>query len=268
METITVDEALRKGRLKLKYLPMIAMFGCFGAGFFLENQEIFGGWIIPVGFLVGFLIGWLLWSYFVIEWKIWAYENVRNIHELQRKAVEEKLIWDSGSWFEKTEFKDYQQKLKLKQLEQKFLKKDIFNDDISVPKETIIFYSRNAVFILVGLYLSISFLGVYLLIDNEYFGLLFLVFGLYFSYNHFKKLKDKSPQIIINDNGIILKNENLISWNKINNDRVYSVSNGKSSTNYLAFNDEIVSIEGLSIKFKELENVLHVYRVRFEKNNS
>ena len=73
---------------------------------------------------------------------------------------------------------------------------------------------------------------------------------------------------MINDNGIRLKNENLISWDKIYNDRVYSQSSGKSSTNYLAFNDEKIEIDDLSIQFEKLENLLHVYRVRYEKNNS
>jgi hypothetical protein len=266
-QNVSVEQALRRGRWQLKYLPMIVTFGCIGGGFFLSDQNIFDGWIIPVGFLVGFSMGWLVWSYFVMEWKIWAYENVRNIHELQRKAVDEKLIWANGSWFEKTEFKNYEQKQKLKQLDKKFLEKDIFKDDISVPKETIIYYSRITILVLLILFLGVSFLGTYLLIEKEYFGLILLIFGLFLSFNQIKKLKDKAPQIILNDKGIKLKNENLIPWSKIYNDRVFSQSNGKSSTNYVAFNDEKIVIDELSIKFNELENLLHVYRVRYENNN-
>lgn len=266
-ENISVEQALRKGRWQLKYLPMIATFGCIMGSFFISYQTTIGGWVIPIGFISGFSIGWLVWSYFVMEWKIWAYENVRNIHELQRKAVDEKLIWESGSWFEKTEFKNYQQKQKLKQLEKKFLEKDIFKDDISVPRETIIFYSKITISVLLILFLGVSFLGVYLVVEKEYFGLILLIFGLYLSFDQFTKLKDSTPQIIINDKGIKLKNENLIPWNKIYNDRVFSQSNGKSSINYLAFNDEKISIDELSIKFEELENLLHVYRVRYEKSN-
>lgn len=265
---VTVEQALKKGRFKLVYLPMILTFGIIGLGFFLSGKYFFGGWIIPVSFLVGFIFGWLSWSYFVVEWKIWAYENVRNIHELQRKAVEEKLIWNTGSWFEKTEFKNYEQKQKLKQLEKKFLEKDSYKDDVSVPKETIIFYSRSAILFLIVIYLGISFLGIYFLLEKEYFGLLFLGFGLYLSYEQFKKIRDKSPQIVINDKGIKLKNENLTSWSRIYNDRVYVQSNGKKSTSYLAFNNEKIQIDDLSIRFEKLENLLHVYRVRFEKNNS
>ena len=114
MNNVTVKEALKKGRIRLVYLPMLMTFGIIGLGIYLGVENIFGGWIFPVAFIVGFSSGWLSWSYFVVEWKIWAYENVRNINELQRKAVKEKLICDSESWFEKTQFKNYQQKQKLK----------------------------------------------------------------------------------------------------------------------------------------------------------
>lgn len=264
---VTVEQVLRRGRWQLKYLPMIATFGFIGLGFILSLDGICGGWIYPVCFILGFVSGWLVWSYFVVKWKIWAYENVRNINELERKAVEEQLIWSSGSWFEKTEFINFEQKQKLRQLEQKFLEKDIYKDDVSVPKETVIYYSRITIIFLLVLFLGLSVLGVYFLIEEQYIGLLFLGFGLYFSYDQIKKIKDKNPQIIINDKGIKLKNENLVSWDRIYNDRVYSQSNGKSSTNHLAFNDEEIVIDDLGITFSELEKLLQVYRVRSEREN-
>ncbi|WP_304197447.1 hypothetical protein [Flavobacterium alvei] len=264
---VTVNQALNRGRWQLKYLPMIVTFGFIIGCFFLVEYTFLGGFIIPIGFILGFSMGWLVWSYYVMEWKIWAYENVRNIHELQRKAVEEKLIWETGSWFEKTEFKNYQQKQKLNQLEKKFLEKDVYKDDISVPKETIIYYSRKTILLMLVVFLGLGFFGVFLLFEKEYLGLLFLGIGIYFSFDQAKKLRDKNPQIVLNDKGIKLKNENLVSWNKIFNDRVFSESKGKSSTNYLAFNAEKIAIDELTIEYEELENLLHVYRVRYEKYN-
>lgn len=263
---VTVEQALSKGRWQLKYLPMMVSFGCIIGCYFLVEYTFLKGYIILFGFVLGFSMGWLVWSYYVMKWKIWAYENVRNIYELQRKAVNEKLIWDSGSWFEKTEFKNYEQKQKLKQLEKKFLEKDVYKDDISVPKETIIYYSRKAILLMLVVFLGLGFFGVFLLFEKEYLGLLFLGIGLYYSFDQSKKLRDESPQIVLNDKGIKLKNENLVSWDKILNDRVFSESNGKSSTNCLAFNDEKIAIDELTIEYEELENLLHVYRVRYEKN--
>jgi len=266
--SITVEQALSKGRWQLKHLPMIVTFAIIGIGFYLSYAQIFEGWIIALGFISGFVSGWLVWSYYVNRWKIWAYENVRNVHELQRKAVEEKLIWKSGSWFEKTEFKDYEQKQKLKYLEKKFLEKDVYKDDISVPKETIIYNSKIIILFSLLLGLGMLVMGIYLLHEEHYFGFFFIGLSVYSAYTQIKKLLDKGPQIIINAEGIKVKDEKLVKWKNIKNDRVFVETRGKNSTTYLAFNDEKINIGELDIKTKKLENLLHVYRVRYEALNS
>lgn len=265
-ENVTVEQALRKGRWQLKYLPMIVTFSFICGGIYLSYIKLLEGWIIPVSFVIGFVSGWLVWSYFVNNWKIWAYENVRNIHELQRKAIEEKLIWEKGNWLEKTEFKNYQQEQKLKQLDKKFLEKDIFKDDISVPKETVVYFSKTIILFFLAMYVGSILLGAYMIFEKEYWGILFLGLGFYGTYNQIKKLLDNSPQIIINAEGIKLKDKKLLNWKNIQDDRVFTERRGKNSTTYLAFNNEKIDIGELTIKFEELENLLHVYRVRYENN--
>ncbi|KAF2342510.1 hypothetical protein [Flavobacterium tistrianum] len=263
-ENVTVEQALSKGRWQLKFLPMIVIFSFICGGIYLSYVKLLEGWIIPVSFVLGFISGWLVWSYFVNNWKIWAYENVRNIHELQRKAVEEKLIWEKGSWLEKTEFKNDQQKQKLKQLDKKFLEKDIYKDDISVPKETAIYFSKIIILFFLLIYFGSILLGIYSLYEKQYWGLILLGFGFYLTYNQIKKLLDKNPQIIINAEGIKLKDKKLVKWKGIQNDRVFT-SGGKNRTTYLAFNNEMIDIGELDIKDQELEKLLQVYRVRSEK---
>lgn len=265
-ETVTVEEALSIGRWKLKHLPMIVTFSFIIVGSILFYANIFDGWVIALGFLLGFLSGWLVWSYYVNEWKIWALENVRNVHTLQRKAVEEKLIWEKGSWLEKTEFKNYNQKQKLEQLEIKFLEKDIFKDDISFPKETIIFYSKTSIIFSLITFIALSAVGIFLVYIKQYFGLLLIAFGIYLIYDSLKKLLDNKPQIVINAEGIQLKDDELVSWKDIHDDRAFRDLNRKNAKDYLAFNDEMIEINELTIRLEELENLLNVYRVRYENN--
>lgn len=85
-ETVTVEKALSSGRRKLKYIPIIAAFSFIIGGFLLFYLKFFDAWIIALGFILGPLSGWLIWSYNINKWKIWAFENVRNVHTLQRKA--------------------------------------------------------------------------------------------------------------------------------------------------------------------------------------
>jgi hypothetical protein len=267
-KTITVNEAISKGKKTLVYLPMAVILAVIIFGFSLYQMKIVPGWSIFITFIFGFLSGWLTWSYFVNKWKIWAYENVRNVNELRRKAIREKLIWESDSWFEKTEFINSEQKIKLTSLEQKFLEKDIYQDDPAVPKETLIFYSKTTLLFLLAISFGIIALGIYFLLDENYLFLILIIIGLYLVYDQLSKLKDTEPQIIINDKGIKLKNEKLVSWRKIHNDEVFAKSNGKSSTNYLAFNNEMIDIDELTIKMKDLEKLLHVYRARFENKKN
>ncbi|OXA71164.1 hypothetical protein B0A67_12925 [Flavobacterium aquidurense] len=267
LKEITVNEALKKGRAKLVYLPMFVTFAIIILSIVLSTYEIVSSWIILIGFVAGFLCGWLTWSYFVNKWKIWAFGNVRNVRELKRKAIEQKLIWKDDSWFEKTEFKSLEQKTKLKSLEKKFLEKDIYQDDINVPKETIIFYSKTSLVFLLVISIGMISIGVYFLLKKDYYMSILIVMGLYLCYDQIKKLRDNNPQITINAKGIKLKNEKMVSWNKIYDERVFTQKGGRNSTNYLAFNDEMVDIGDLTIKFEELEKLLQVYRVRFENQN-
>ncbi|MCP2029425.1 hypothetical protein L1276_004612 [Flavobacterium sp. HSC-32F16] len=266
-KTITVNEAISKGKITLVYLPMLLIIGIIILGFVLFYMEIVPAWGIPIAFVIGFLCGWLAWSCFVNKWKIWAYQNVRNVHELKRKAIDQKLISGNGSWFEKTEFKSSEQKSKLQALEKKFLEKDLYRDNLSVPKETIIFYSKTMLVFLLILSFGMISAGIYLSLQKEYISLFILGVGLYLAYDQIKKLRDNGPQIIINDKGIQLKNDKLVSWGRIRNDRVFTKTSGRNSTNYLSFNDEMIDIDDLTIGFDELENLLHVYRVRFDNNN-
>lgn len=268
-EEVSVEQALNKGKKKLVFLPMVVLFSCIGVSFYFKSTQLIDGWIIIVGFVLGFLFSWLTWSYFVVEWKIWAFENVRNVNELKRKAIEQRLIWNEGSWFEKTEFKSYEQKQKLKQLEKKFLEKDVYHDDLNVPKETKIGYSKSNITIEFIVGIGMIGLGIYFFMNEKsgFFWVLLPLIGIYNLYSSLKKYFDKSPQIILNNFGVQLKKSELVSWDHIFNDRVYTVSSGKSSTDYFEFNDEKIAISNLDITFNKLENLLHVYRVRFEKNH-
>ena len=271
-ENVTVQQAISKGKLKLVYLPLILVFVSIGVGFYLQFMKFFEVWIIAVSILVGFVLAWLAWSYFVVEWKIWAFENVRNVHELKRKAIQNNLIWKDDSWFNKTEIINYDQKQKLKLLDKKFLEKDVYHDDLNVPKETLIHYSMAT--IIFGFILGGAFSGyaIYILLttEKEYFYLLFLAVGAYFLYSSISKLINNSPRIIINSIGITLYKQSLMKWQNITNECVESRRSGKHMNYYLVlkFNNKSIEfqIDDLNIDGEKLESLMQVYRVRFEKN--
>lgn len=272
-ENITVSEAISKGKIKLVYLPLFLILVFIGVGVYLKTIELIEDWMMAVFAIGGFLLAWLAWSYFVVEWKIWAFENVRNVHELKRKAIQNNLIWKDDSWFNKTEIINYEQKQKLKLLERKFLEKDVYHDDITVPKETLIHYSKAA--IAFGIVFGVLFLsvGVYVLMENskDYYYLFFLGLGLYFFYTSIPKLINNQPQISINSKGIQFYKSSLMEWEFIDNEYVDMRRSGKHVNYYLVFNyrnnHQEYHIDELAITPEKLEQLMRVYRVRFEKSN-
>ena len=272
-ESVTVQQAISKGKMKLVYLPIILIFLSIGIGLYLLNLQVIDGWLVAGICVVGILLAWLSWSYFVVEWKVWAFENVRNVHELKRKAIQNNLIWKDDSWFNKTEIINYEQKQKLKYLEKKFVEKDIYNDDSAVPKETIIKFSKGG--IAFGLLFGTAAIAfpIYLFLDGErnYFYLIFIIVGGLLIYNSVKRIKAKEPSIIINSLGIKLAEIEFMSWKSISNDMVEQRNSGKNTNYYLNFmyrgENFDVDLGDLDTTPEKLEKLLHVYRVRYDKNN-
>lgn len=272
-ETVTVAQAISKGKVKLVYFPMILIFSSIGIGIYLQYLQFFDGWIIAITTVLGFLSAWLAWSYFVVDWKIWAFENVRNVHELKRKAIQNNLIWKEGSWFNKTEIISYEQKQKLNYLDKKFLEKDVYHDDISLPKETVLNFSKGG--IAFGFVFGIAAIAfpVYQYLNDEksFVYLIFVGLGLFFLYTSIKKINTKEPSIIINSLGIKLAKIEFMSWQSISDEFVDVRRNGKHVNHYLVFKyqnqNQEIQIDELDTTNEKLEKLLQVYRVRFEKNN-
>ena len=117
---ITVEKAISRGHLIVNVPVFITIAGVPALGFYLSNLNLIPKWGIAVSFFLGFSLAWLIWSFTITKWRIWAFSNVRNVHELKKKAIQEKLIWNDGSKFEKTEIKTSKDKKFLKEIAKKF----------------------------------------------------------------------------------------------------------------------------------------------------
>jgi len=73
-------------------------------GVFVIKDE--SGVFIGLGLLLGFVSGWLWWSYSVPRWREWALKQPGvTSDELQKAAEAAMIVWPKGNFFEKTEFK-------------------------------------------------------------------------------------------------------------------------------------------------------------------
>jgi hypothetical protein len=86
-ENVSVEKALNKGSLQLVLMPIIIIIAVGGLSGYLNHLNIFKTTETIIAIFGGFVLGWYYWSYAVVNWKIWAFENVRNVHELKRKPL-------------------------------------------------------------------------------------------------------------------------------------------------------------------------------------
>ncbi|WP_405292320.1 hypothetical protein [Algibacter sp. Ld11] len=274
-QEISVNKAIIRGHLIVNTPVFICIIGIPAISLYLSNQNLIPKWGIGIGFILGFVIAWSVWSFMITKWRIWAFKNVRNVHELKKRAIQEKLIWNDGNIFEKTEIRTLEDKKELKKLEKKFDKEDVYREDYSLPPRTIIKYSKSlGLFELIISILIIGF-GIYFITkgtNKSYIlgGIMGLI-GIYSSIKELRKFLNNKPQIIIDNKGIETITTEFKNWSNIEDEQVIQEGYGKSAKSYLTYwyDEEIfekVEIDQLNITQQQLENIIRTYRIRNNKN--
>ena len=166
-QKISVDKAINRGHLMINVPVMLIMFGIPGITMYLFSEKLIPNWSLVISFFLGFGIAWVYWSFSVTRWRLWAFENVRNVHELKKRAIESGLIWSDTKWFNKTEFKSEKDKLKWKELQKKIEKDDEYFEGHSLPKKTIVYFSKTKnTFELVIMLVCLG-MGIFLVAERE-----------------------------------------------------------------------------------------------------
>lgn len=265
-ETVSVSDAIRKGHLMVTIPSIATLLGTMIITLYLVIIGVIPGWTILFGGLLSFTLSWLYWSYVITKWRLWAFDSVKNAYDLQKRAVEEKLIWPEGSFFEKTEIRNREERERLQVLQHKFDHADIFHDDVLVPDETRVSYSRKSIYFnIVGL-LLLGATGVYFIIQNKNLisGLIALSICIALAKLEYKKLRNNRLFIIINNEGIETIDAGFFRWEDIEGEEIsYGHLCYTGPTGYTK-----IKITGSDITRNELEQRLRVYRVRSTKRNN
>lgn len=273
-ESVTVDAAISKGQRMVNYPVFIIMMGTIGLTIYLGTQKIIPTWGFPVGFVLAFGLAWLWWSIMITKWRLWAFDNVRNVRELKKRAIHEKLIWADDSVFEKTEIRSATDKEKLALLKNKFNQEDLFQDDLTIANETVIYYSKGKNFVEMAVMLGCLGVGIYLLLktDNYILGTILSIVGAYYGFKEYKEATNTEPQIIINDEGIKTISTVFYKWNAIENEEVISEGSGKHAHYFLTYQHpegvEHLQIDDYDTDQRILNRLLILYRGRSKKRTT
>lgn len=269
---VSVETALRRGRLLLKVIPMAILFLGIVLSMALSSARLIAPWGIAAGLLLSGIASWLWWSFAVTRWRIWSLKHVRNIHELMDYAEQDKLLWRRGRWPQRTEIKTQAQKELLAQLEAKRAAPDVIRDDQGIPLETVVHYSRAQTGFTVIIGSLLICLCLYFLREPklEKWWLYALVggLGIWMIFNGARKFFDRRPQLILNDRGIILLGEGYFPWTDIDTAEVVTEGTGKNSRTLLKFRSANASyalnIGELSISKTALRQAIRIHRFRSE----
>lgn len=210
----------------------------------------------------------------ITKWRLWAFDNVRNVHELKRRAISEGLIGEDGSIYEKLEIRSKEDKKKWSDILERFKNKDVFIDDFSIANETIIYYSKNQIYFYIAFGLIAIATGMYLyLIKNDLKkGIVLLGVGLFMAIKNYLKLIKRSPQITISNHGLSTKSTEFNKWDEIHDAKLVIEYKGKEMKHFLMYNhpkgSEKLSIKELGISFTEMESLLVLYQGRFYKGKT
>lgn len=273
---VTVKQALKKGQITVNIPVFIIMFGVMCSLFYFSSIKRIPFYFTPLSFVIGPFCGWIFWSFAIVKWKLWAFKNVRNRHELKQKAIRVGLIWNDDSFFNKTEIWTKFQKEEWKKINKKFEQNDVIKDNLSVPFETIIKYSKLLFwFNISGIIFLLSF-SCYLYIDEKEVSLtilLFLIYAVYLIYSTVKRSK-KNLFIKLNEKGIQTNDADFLTWSKIRRINVYRDGFGKSTRYFLKFSykkngenfEEKLNLMYYTSNFEEIEDLIKIYKNRYKEN--
>jgi hypothetical protein len=267
-QEVSVEAALKRGNLLLKVAPLAVIFMGMGLSGFILPGTGMPGWLIAVCFVGSFAAGWLVWSILVTHWRIWALTHVRNVHSLFDIAVSEKLIWPTGSWFERTEIRTAEQRAMIEALAVRASVPDVWNDDPLVPTMTELRWSRteHAVTLVVGI--VVVGIGVYMVVNeiSKLWGLAMVAITIIVGGKDVPRLRDRPAQITIDEHGITLVDKAHFTWANITRERVVTKGSGRSSYTALEFQHPVgsveVKIDQMDMSKEELRHRLRVYRAR------
>jgi len=124
LNTVSVDEAIKKGQLNVNVPVFIIQCGLWLLCVILVKYTTAPVWLAAIIAILAIVFAWLYWSFAITRWRLWAFENVDDVYELERVAVERKLIWPPGHFFEKTEIRNAAQKEQWARISKRFDEED------------------------------------------------------------------------------------------------------------------------------------------------
>lgn len=267
-EKLSVEKAIKIGKKRVHTPTYIFLFSGFVMTFFISNlfsdESNLSIKILLFGFITIIIITFLLGNKLISKWKLFAFDNVRNVHELRKRAIQESLLYPNSSFMEKMEFKSLNEQRKWNEIQLKFEQEDVMSENREIRKEIKIYYSiKKTLYKSIG-NLIITCFFLFLTIENEFsfIAIVFTIGAFLLFISKFKKLINRKPQLIINEKGIKEKTNEIMKWKDIENEQI--IANANRSSLFLIYNNDkkIINIRDFGISKCYLKEIIETNRIR------
>ncbi len=253
----------------IRVLFPVLFLGCLMLSVYLKIHPEIG---LITGFILGGALSLLYSAYMTTKWRIWAFSNVDNVHELKRAAITEQLINEDDSWQTKLEIRTQSDNEALAAIQKRFEEERSFIDDLTVPNVTLIFnsyieYTLGGWF-LIGLGVATGFL-------ISWFTLLILIPAIGILYKGYTRTRQDTGNavITITNDGIGTYSADFHNWSEIENEKVTYISSGRNGSYQFGYDypggSEDINLNFVKIKPSQLNHLLYIYRNRnMQKQNA
>lgn len=274
---ITVKDALRRGNWYVKYPSFLILIGLILVPLLFFDEDEDGPLVYLIFLLSAFIISILYAQIAKPKWRIWAYKNVRNLHLLEKRAIEDDIIYAPHSLWTKYEISTKADKAILKQLRTKFDKEDYYQDTHAVPTETLLKKDTRMDYVYLIFWIVAFFASLYLVIFTVGFGLGIIIgiCSIYFGYSQLKKIrynrsKNNNVFLRINDTGIETEFFSIVDWDCIEDIDLHGAYSGAKypfisllyETEDKNFDYVVIEVDKFPINIKILEERLRIYKQR------
>ncbi len=226
---ISVEQALKRGDWIIKYPLRAFLFVLTLSVSVLLQHKFLPQSYIFTGILIALFIFQIYKSIITTRWRIWAFEHVDNLQELQSAALAEKFIHAENSFLTKLEIRSTKEKTRLAAIDEQVLTPQIYKDDQLVPAKTEIYKTTKVYNFQNGLELALAavlpmglniatiiLLLIYVTLISISTGIPTYLLDLLKQ----RKNKARLPILVISNEGIQTIYSGFIKWADIQNEKI------------------------------------------------
>lgn len=212
MNDSKLNKIILVGHLMINVPAVIISFGLPIMAFNLIESTVLRIIFSMVGFILGIVLSWLLWSFLITKWRLWAFKQIEedNWYKLKELAIINKLIWDDGSDFELTEIRTIEENEQIIDIAERISEQVQIEEiklDLNTTQELRFKFNKSGILAESILKLLLVIVSIGLVFTNQIL-LGFLLLGIVLFYgDSFKLVKHafhNKDYLVINEKRILL----------------------------------------------------------------